>query len=224
MARPGNHLVISCPMRCAVRTRRDEVMMATDKRRDDGSANDQRVKGSWGTKVHRLVSDILKVSDLGEKSIVFSMWEDMLDVVEEALNMNRVTYVRATSLAKIPESTKRFRCRDCSVLLLNVKNGAEGLTLVEATHIFMVEPLLNCGLDAQAINRVHRIGQRSKTTVHRYLIADTIEMKIDKFRMEHQEDQLEDSISEVRKQAFKAGGIDGGFCSREELLQILQIE
>jgi hypothetical protein len=35
--------------------------------------------------------------------------------------------------------------------LLNVKNGAEGLTLVEATHVFMVEPLLNCGLDSQGM-------------------------------------------------------------------------
>jgi hypothetical protein len=34
-------------------------------------------------------------------------------------------------------------------MLLNVKNGAEGLTLLEATHVFMIEPLLNCGLDSQ---------------------------------------------------------------------------
>ena len=123
--------------------------MATDKRRDDGSSSSRRVKGSWGTKVTRLVADVLDVSDRSEKSIVFSMWEDMLDVVEEALQVNSVSFVRATSLRKIAESTKRFRSSDCTVLLLNVKNGAEGLTLVEATHVFMVEPLMNCGLDSQ---------------------------------------------------------------------------
>jgi E3 ubiquitin-protein ligase SHPRH len=223
IARPGNHQVISCPLRCAVRTKRDEVMIATDKRRDDGSAIDKRVEGSWGTKVTRLVADVLDISNLGEKSIVFSQWEDMLDVVEEALTVNRIAYARATSVTKIADSTKRFRASDCSVLLLNVKNGAEGLTLLEATHIFMVEPLMNCGLDSQAINRIHRIGQTCKTHVHRYLIAETIEIKIDQLRMERQEDQLEDSINEVKRMTFKAGGIDGGFSSQEELLKVLQL-
>jgi E3 ubiquitin-protein ligase SHPRH len=149
IGRSGNHHVISCPLQCTIRRKREEVMMATDEWRDDGSAMDRRVRGSWGTNVTRLVADVLDVSDRGEKSIVFSMWEDMLDVVEEALHVNKVSYVRATSLAKIMSSTKRFRSSDCTVLLLNDKNGAEGLTILEATHIFVVEPLLNCGLDIQ---------------------------------------------------------------------------
>lgn len=149
MARQGNHSIISCPLRCTIRTKRNSIMMATEKRRDDGSSVNRRVVGSWGTKVARLVADVLDVSDRGEKGIVFSMWEDMLDVVEEALYANKVPYVRATSLSKIGASIKRFRSSECAVLLLNVKNGAEGLTLLEATHIFMVEPLLNCGLDIQ---------------------------------------------------------------------------
>ena len=49
-------------------------------------------------------------------------------------------------------------------------------------------------------------------------------MKIDKFRMEHQEDQLEDSISDGKKSAIKAGGIDGGFQSQQELLDILKVD
>lgn len=76
----------------------------------------------------------------------------------------------------------------------------------------------------KAINRVHRIGQNKKTYVHRYLVQDTIETKIDKLRTEHEEDQLEDSINEVRnKSAINGGGIDGGFRSQEELLDMLRI-
>lgn len=152
MKRPGNHHSISCPMRCTLRTNRDQVMIATDKRKDDGSRCTREVQGSWGTKVTRLVSDVMDVSELGEKSIVFSQWEDMLEVVEHALTANKVQYVRVKSLTHIGESLKRFRSTDCAVLLLNVKNGAEGLTIVEATHVFMVEPLLNCGLDSQGMN------------------------------------------------------------------------
>jgi hypothetical protein len=75
---------------------------------------------------------------------------------------------------------------------------------------------------ATAINRVHRIGQTRKTTVWRYLVADTVEIKIDKLRREHQEDELEDAIHESKKSEFHAGGIDGGFQSADELLSLLQ--
>ena len=78
-------------------------------------------------------------------------------------------------------------------------------------------------LHSLAINRIHRIGQASKTYVHRYLIEGTIEAKIDKLRMEHQEEQLEDAINEGKHVAYKAGGIDGGFRSSQELLEILDL-
>lgn len=48
-------------------------------------------------------------------------------------------------------------------------------------------------------------------------------MKIDQIRMQHQEDQLEDALVDSRKCAINAGGIDGGFSSREELMDILKI-
>ena len=73
-----------------------------------------------------------------------------------------------------------------------------------------------------AINRTHRIGQNRKTFVWRYIVQDTVEVKIDKLRTDHQEDQLEDLISDGKKSMIKAGGIDGGFQSQEDLFNILQ--
>ena len=154
----GGSRLISCPLRCTVRTRYEDILIASNKRRDDGSQSKRKVKGSWGTKVTAIVSDLLAVSDLGEKSIVFSMWEDMLDILGEALNANGLGFARASSLTRIGEATKTFRSTDCFVLLLNVKNGAEGLNLIEATHVFMIEPLLNCGLDSQG-KSIENVGQ-----------------------------------------------------------------
>ena len=145
--RSGGSGLISCPLRCTVRT--TEYLTASNKRRDDGTQSKREVKGCFGTKVTAIVSDLLAFKDLGEKSIVFSMWEDMLDILEEALHENGIGFVRASSLQRIGEATRTFRSSDCYVLLLNVKNGAEGLNLIEARHVFMIEPLLNCGLDSQ---------------------------------------------------------------------------
>ena len=98
---------------------------------------------------------------------------------------------------------------------MNVKNGAEGLTIVEASHVYMVESMLNCGLDMQAISRIHRIGQKQKTFVHRYVVADTVEVNIDSIRMERQANHFEDDLLEQQKHGIKGGGIDGGFDASE---------
>jgi len=225
MSRAGGgsnkNISISCPMRCSVRTYKNDIMIATDKSKNDGSRNAREIKGSWGTKVDRLVSDLMDVIEKSEKSIIFSQWDDMLIIVGKALEVNQIEYVRPKTRSKMGGVINIFRNGNVPVLLLNVKSGAEGLTLTEATHVFMVEPLMHCGLDLQAINRVHRIGQTNKTYVHRYIIKDTIEEKIDKLRMERQ-NQLDKEIVKERNSQINAGGIDGGF-NANELKEILNV-
>ena len=80
------------------------------------------------------------------------------------------------------------------------------------------------GQTSTAINRIHRIGQNRKTYVHRYLVEETIEIKIDERRAEHENDEVEDAIHEGKKSSIKAGGIDGGFGSPEELMSMLSVQ
>jgi E3 ubiquitin-protein ligase SHPRH len=53
-ARGGGHNTITCPMRCAMRTKRDEILIASDISRDDGSKVAKKIKGQWGTKVRNV--------------------------------------------------------------------------------------------------------------------------------------------------------------------------
>ncbi|CAI5494332.1 unnamed protein product [Closterium sp. Naga37s-1] len=66
----------------------------------------------------------------------------------------------------------------CRVLLLVVAVGGNGLNVVEAQHVVFVEPGLNAAAEAQAANRVHRIGQTRQTFVHRFIVHGTVEEPI----------------------------------------------
>ncbi|KAJ6952170.1 E3 ubiquitin-protein ligase SHPRH [Populus alba x Populus x berolinensis] len=166
------------------------------------------VQGSYGTKsinlVHFFFGTIkveavtrrilwIKSSDPKAKVLVFSSWNDVLDVLEHAFNANEITYIRMKGGRKSHVAISEFRAQNSSpkradrqqeetksvqVLLLLIQHGANGLNLLEAQHVVLVEPLLNPAAEAQAVSRVHRIGQEKRTLVHRFIVKDTVEESI----------------------------------------------
>ncbi|OHW90998.1 SNF2 family helicase [Colletotrichum incanum] len=87
-----------------------------------------------------------------------------------------------------------------------------GLNLVNASHVFLCEPLLNTALELQAIARVDRIGQKNETTVWLYLIEGSVEESIYnlsvKRRMEHMgqdsKGKSKESTPEVQEPTLEA--------------------
>lgn len=146
------------------------------------------VQGSYGTKVEAVTRRILWIKSMDPKAkvLVFSSWNDVLDVLEHALTANHVSCIRMKGGRKSQVAISRFREQKDStpeskciqVLLLLIQHGANGLNLLEAQHVVMVEPLLNPAVEAQAISRVHRIGQENRTLVHRFIVKDTVEESI----------------------------------------------
>lgn len=61
---------------------------------------------------------------------------------------------------------------------IHAKAHSSGLNLVNATHVFLCEPLINTAIELQAIARVHRIGQHQPTTIWMYLVENTVERSI----------------------------------------------
>ncbi|XP_015575743.2 E3 ubiquitin-protein ligase SHPRH [Ricinus communis] len=156
------------------------------------------VQGSYGTKIEAITRRILgiKSSDPEAKVLVFSSWNDVLDVLEHAFNANGITYIRMKGGRKAHISISQFRGQKSNtignhrvhsqkespkpiqVLMLLVQHGANGLNLLEAQHVVLVEPLLNPAAETQAISRVHRIGQENRTLVHRFMVKNTVEESI----------------------------------------------
>ncbi|XP_034237613.1 E3 ubiquitin-protein ligase SHPRH isoform X2 [Thrips palmi] len=139
------------------------------------------VLGSYSTKVEGVVKRLfyLKAADPLVKVLIFSTWDRVLDVLQEALNCNSIKNLRLKSGAGYEQTLQRFKDMEeenpVTALLLLLKLGSKGLNLTEATHVMLVEPLLNPADELQAIGRIHRIGQTRQTYVHRFLIRETIE-------------------------------------------------
>ena len=132
---------------------------------------------SFGTKIDTLGRHLhwIRENDPGAKSIVFSQFREFLDVLGTALHDFKIGYSRL-GRAGAAEKFKNDPSVDC--LLLDAKTDSSGLTLVNATHVFICEPLIQTAVELQAIARVHRIGQTRPTTVWMYLINDTVEEAI----------------------------------------------
>ncbi|KAI0598064.1 SNF2 family N-terminal domain-containing protein [Biscogniauxia sp. FL1348] len=154
---------------------------------------------SFATKIDTLIKHIfwLREVDPGAKSIIFSQFKGFLDVLAKAFGAYRIGF---TSFDNKGNAVARFKQEPgIECFLMDARAHASGLNLVNASHVFLCEPLLNTALELQAIARVDRIGQKHETTVWLYLIDGTVEESIYNLsvrrRMEH--------ISETSKGKFK---------------------
>jgi E3 ubiquitin-protein ligase SHPRH len=162
------------------------------------------INGQFGTKVDALIRHIksLQIENPQVKVLIFSQWELLLSIISKALSENNIGFVNIDGQASQPghgaiklskgQSAVEFRNNPyITAFILNSKSQSAGLTLVSATHVFLIEHLLTQGLEKQAINRVHRIGQTKETNVWHYYIRGTIEESILKLQeMESNESEL----------------------------------
>jgi DNA repair protein RAD5 len=144
----------------------------------------RRVGCDTSAKVASLLTHLKKVrqSDPGSKSVVFSQFTSFLDLIEPALSRDRFLFLRfdgtmaqkkrAAVLDEFVHSRKGI------ILLLSLRAGGVGLNLTAANRVFMMDPWWSFAVEAQAIDRVHRMGQEHAVTVTRFIIEGSIEEKM----------------------------------------------
>lgn len=143
--------------------------------------NGLATQGRFGSKIDHVTKHVRHIINrTGEKSLIFSSFGRGLDVVAQSLTANGIRYVRLTGAGKSgSEAAKIFRSDPTiHVMLLHSEAQSSGLNLLAASHIHILEPLLNTSLELQAIGRVHRIGQTKQTNIWCYFVKDTVEERI----------------------------------------------
>ncbi|KAK6354999.1 hypothetical protein TWF696_004126 [Orbilia brochopaga] len=168
-------------------------------------------------KIRNLMKILKKEVDQQNKTIVFSAFTSMLDMIEPFLKHRGIKFVRYDGKMKNDERERSLdflrKSPTCRVLLCSLKCGALGLNLTAANRVVILEPFWNPFVEEQAIDRVHRIGQTSDVVVYRMIIDNTIESRIQ---------ELQERKRKVAEAAFGSGDLlkngEAGKLTKADLL------
>ncbi|CAI4046883.1 hypothetical protein N7582_003924 [Saccharomyces uvarum] len=150
-----------------------------------------RIKESFGAKIDFIVKLIsyLRLKSEQESAeppqvIVYSQKTEYLKVIGKVLKLYHVEYLACLSnTASVGETINDFKRRpSITCLLLNVKTLGAGLNLINAKHIFLLDPILNNSDELQAMGRNNRIGQDKETFVWNFMIKNTVEENILRYK------------------------------------------
>ncbi|KAG5665836.1 hypothetical protein KAF25_009961 [Fusarium avenaceum] len=135
-------------------------------------------------KVVALMSELRKVrrEHPRMKSVVFSQFTSFLSLIEPALTRANVKFLRLdgsmaqkSRAAVLNEFSER---KGFTILLLSLRAGGVGLNLTSAGRVFMMDPWWSFAVEAQAIDRVHRMGQESEVQVKRFVVKESVEERM----------------------------------------------
>lgn len=118
----------------------------------------------------------------GEKTIIFSQFTSLLDLLEIPINRKDWGYRRYDgSMKPVDRNSAVMEFTDnpnCKIMLVSLKAGNSGLNLVAASQVIIFDPFWNPYVEEQAIDRAHRIGQMREVKIHRILVQQTVEDRI----------------------------------------------
>ncbi|KAF2710432.1 hypothetical protein K504DRAFT_430964 [Pleomassaria siparia CBS 279.74] len=135
------------------------------------------------SKVEALLS-ILKASakDPTNKTIVFSQWTSFLDLIQPHLAANNITFTRIDGSMSARHRDAALEALDSdpktTVLLASLAVCSVGLNLVAANQVIMADSWWAPAIEDQAVDRVHRLGQKRETKVFRLVIEHSVEEKV----------------------------------------------
>ncbi|CAG7835308.1 unnamed protein product [Allacma fusca] len=129
----------------------------------------------------RKMLEILKKQ--GHRVLIFSQMTSMLDILEEFLAALGHSYERIDGSilgARRQDSIDRFNAEGAEqfVFLLSTKAGGLGINLATADTVIIFDSDWNPHNDIQAFSRAHRIGQKNKVMIYRFVTRRSVEEKI----------------------------------------------
>ncbi|GLT46905.1 hypothetical protein SLA2020_206320 [Shorea laevis] len=155
-----------------------------------------------GAKIRFLLEFIKLAESLGEKVLVFSQYIDPLDFVLEQLNLvfkwnegkqvlcmhGKLDLKQRQSLINVFNDPNG----EAKVLLASTKACSEGIHLVGASRVILLDVVWNPSVERQAISRAYRLGQKKEVYTYHLMISGTLES--DKYRTQAEKDRVSELV------------------------------
>jgi SNF2 family DNA or RNA helicase len=141
--------------------------------------NDTETYTNQSVKIDELVRHITEKTN-NHKILIFSQFVKMLALIKNRLDELNIKYEYLDGKTRNrQEKVNNFQNNeDTRVFLISLKAGGTGLNLTAADYVYIVDPWWNPAVEAQAIDRCYRIGQKKNVTAFKMICKDTIEEKI----------------------------------------------
>ncbi|MPR35401.1 DEAD/DEAH box helicase [Salmonirosea aquatica] len=174
---------------------------------DEGYESDS---GKFKDIIHKLETAIGE----NHKILVFSQFVKHLTLLRGYLDQKKIRY------AYLDGSTKDRRYEvetfqndpTLKLFLISLKAGGVGLNLTAADYVFLLDPWWNPAIEAQAVDRAHRIGQEQTVFTYKFITKNTVEEKI--LALQHSKRQLANDLISSEEGFLKS-------LSREDVLGLL---
>jgi SNF2 family DNA or RNA helicase len=162
-----------------------------------------------------VMSRIEEVVAENSKTLVFSQFVKHLEFVAQQLDARGIKYLYLDGSTKNRmELVDRFQSAGTEIVfLISLKAGGVGLNLTSAENVFILDPWWNPAIEAQAVDRAHRIGQTKTVFSYKFISQNTIEEKI--LELQNTKRQLFEDLILEEEGFFKS-------LSNEDILGLLE--
>ncbi|AZI56968.1 helicase [Nakamurella antarctica] len=179
----------------------------------DASLIDEKYSAIPSTKLDALLEQLDDIVAEGHRVLVFSQFTGFLTKVRGRLESAGFDYCYLDgSTRDRPEVLDRFKSGRAPVFLISLKAGGFGLNLTEADYCILLDPWWNPASEAQAVDRVHRIGQTKNVMVYRLVAKGTIEEKVM---------ALKASKAKLFSSVMDSGGVPAGALTASDIRGLL---
>ncbi|AOA63834.1 DNA repair protein [Komagataella phaffii CBS 7435] len=155
------------------------------------------------SKINALLRHLKTIHETKEHVVVISQFSSFLDLIQAELSKYKkefkvMKFDGQLSLSERQVVLKEFNDNPenggINVLLLSLKAGGVGLNLTNASRAFMMDPWWSPSVEAQAIDRLHRIGQSKNVNVVRFIMEGSIEEKM--LKVQERKKQLGEAVGD----------------------------
>jgi len=141
---------------------------------------DVKRSGESSAKLDTLMAQLDEVRQGEHKALVFSQFTSLLAIVRQRLDESGIPYEYLDGSTRDRQAcVENFQNNPkCDLFLISLKAGGLGLNLTAAEYVFLLDPWWNPAVEAQAVDRAHRIGQTRPVFAYRLIAKDTVEEKV----------------------------------------------